>query len=256
MRVRYDRVITSGVTPFCVGKSHKRFLVHTSLVEAFPKSITQNVKDGAATIEDVDEDAFSRACEFAYTGDYSVPLPVPVSPRAQRDHDDNNAPAERGAKRWNSENLLQNLFHPLKFPALSRTIEEKLEEISAVYMPYPNDDPLEDHSEIFLTHARVYRFSNRAGWISLNTLAFYNLAHTLHDFTLFEERVTDIVGLLSFVFEESEYMESLQHLLRNYAVWHVETLMQNAAFRGLLERRPQLEKYIFRAMWDDNGAVL
>lgn len=32
--------------------------------------------------------------------------------------------------------------------------------------------------------------------------------------------------------------------------------MQNAAFRGLLERLPQLEKYIFRAMWDDNGAVL
>lgn len=37
-----------------------------------------------------------------------------------------------------------------------------------------NVDPLEDHSEIFLTHAHVYRFSKRADWISLNTLAFYN----------------------------------------------------------------------------------
>lgn len=214
------------------------------------------VKDGAAIIEDVNEDAFSCACEFAYTGDYSVPLPVPMSPGARKDHDSNDSPAQRGAKRWNSENLLQNLFHPRKFPALSRTIEEKLEDLSAVCMPYINDDPLEDHSEIFLTHARVYRFSNRPGWISLNTLAFYNLAHALHDFTLFEQRVTDIVGLLRFVFEESEYMENLQHLLRNYAVWHVETLMQNAAFRGLLERLPQLEKYIFRAMWDVNEALL
>jgi hypothetical protein len=104
-----------------------------------------------------------------------------------------------------------------------------MDDLSAGYMPYPNNDPLEDHSEIFVTHARVYRFSNRAGWISLNTLAFYNLAHALHDFTLFEERVTDIVGLLSFVFEESEYMENLQHLLQNYAVWYVEMLVQNAA---------------------------
>lgn len=112
-----------------------------------------------------------------------------------KDDDNNDAPAQRGAKRWNSENLLQNLFHPREFPALSRTIEEKLEDLSAVYMPYPNDGPLEDHSEIFLTHARVYRFSNRAGWISLNAVAFYNLAHALHDFTLFKERVTDIVGL-------------------------------------------------------------
>jgi hypothetical protein len=204
-------------------------LVHTSLVESFPKSITQNVKDGAAIIGDVNEDAFSFACEFAYTGDYSVPLPVLMSPRAQRDHSSNDEPAQRGAKRWNSENLLQNLFHPREFPALSRTIEGKMDDLSAGYMPYPNNDPLEDHSEIFVTHARVYRFSNRAGWISLNTLAFYNLAHALHDFTLFEERVTDIVGLLSFVFEESEYMENLQHLLQNYAVWYVEMLVQNAA---------------------------
>jgi hypothetical protein len=231
-------------------------LVHTSLVELFPKSITQNVKDGAATIEEVDEDTFCCACEFAYTGVYSVPSPVSMSPRMQRDHDSNDEPAQRGAKRWNSENLLQNLFHPRKFPALSRALEENIKDLPAVYMANTNVDPLEDHSGIFLTHAHVYRFSKRADWIFLNTLAFYNLAHALHDFTLFEERVTDIVGLLSFVFEESEYMESLQHLLRNYAVWHVETLMQNAAFRGLLERLPQLEKYIFRAMWDDNGAVL
>jgi hypothetical protein len=35
-----------------------------------------------------------------------------------------------------------------------------MDDLSAVYMLYINDDPLEDHSEVFLTYACVYSFSN------------------------------------------------------------------------------------------------
>jgi hypothetical protein len=52
------------------------------------------------------------------------------------------------------------------------------------------------------------------------------------------------------VFEDSEYMENMQDILRDYAAWNVEILMQNADFQRLLNRVPPLEKAIFRSMWE------
>jgi hypothetical protein len=44
-------------------------------------------------------------------------------------------------------------------------------------------------------------------------------------------------------------MENMQDILRDYAVWNLEILMQDAEFDQLLDRVPSLEKAIFRSMW-------
>jgi hypothetical protein len=103
---------------------------------------------------------------------------------------------------------------------------------------------------VFQTHAEIHRFGVRTGWLSLIVLSFYRLLRLLEKFTLFEERTGDIVQLLVFVFEDSEYMKNLEILLRDYMVWNVEILMRNPDFRSFLERNSSLEQTVFRSMWE------
>jgi hypothetical protein len=42
---------------------------------------------------------------------------------------------------------------------------------------------------------------------------------------------------------------SMHSVLRDYIVWNVEIMMQDAGFQKLLERNPSLEKEVFRSMW-------
>ena len=70
------------------------------------------------------------------------------------------------------------------------------------------------------------------------------------NFTLFEERTEDIVQLLVFVFEDSEYMGNLENMLRDYMVWNVEILTRNADFKSFLGRNLSLEQTVFRLMWE------
>lgn len=99
----------------------------------------------------------------------------------------------------------------------------------------------------FSSATRKYRLGLRTDWVSLCAWSLYRLLHLLDNFTLFDERSGDIVQLLSF--GDSEYMENMQDILQEYAVWNVEILMQDADFQRLLDRVPSLEKAIFRSMW-------
>jgi hypothetical protein len=112
-----------------------------------------------------------------------------------------------------------------------------------------NSNPRANYAEIFLSHAKVYRVGFRTDWVLLCAWSLFRLLHLLANYTLFDERTGDIVQLLKFVFEDSEYMENMQDILRDYAVWNVETLMQDADFQQLLDRVPPLEKAIFHSMW-------
>lgn len=55
------------------------------------------------------------------------------------------------------------------------------------------------------------------------------------------------MALMKFIFEETdgEDMGNMDTVLRDYALWNVETLMQDVDFRYLLDRVPSLEKGIF-----------
>lgn len=98
-----------------------------------------------------------------------------------------------------------------------------------------NANLADNYASVFLSHAEVYRFGYRTDWGSLCDRSLYWLIRSLARFKLFKERTGDIVKLLRFVFEEIEYMESLQVILRDYAAWDVETLMWDADFQQLLD---------------------
>ena len=61
--------------------------------------------------------------------------------------------------------------------------------------PHPNDDPREDYTEVFLCHARLYVFSDQFEIESLMRLTLQKLRLTLSRFSLYQERVPDIVSV-------------------------------------------------------------
>lgn len=84
----------------------------------------------------------------------------------------------------------------------------------------------------------------------------------LKHFSLYEERIRDIVLLLKFAFENIdseefeiiqdigfEGMKDIRKLVRDYTLWNLEILMRDIDFQLLLNKMPCLEKDLFRGMW-------
>jgi hypothetical protein len=124
----------SGFIDFVVGKDRKRFSIHAALASSFPKEILQPPINSQ-----VDEVVFGRCCEFVYSGNYTVPLPISNPSGSDSDQPSNRkAPPQR---RWNPIYLTKNLFHPRKVPNASALIIERLDqEISYEESPL-NTDP-------------------------------------------------------------------------------------------------------------------
>ncbi len=75
------RLIESKPFEFVVGTEKKSFSVHAEAIgkqsNALNALINNRMKEGqsrSATFDDVDEATFIRFCQFAYTGDYAVPI--------------------------------------------------------------------------------------------------------------------------------------------------------------------------------------
>jgi hypothetical protein len=230
-------MLQSGIVEFVIGKDRKRLSIHAALARAFPQKILEPPLNS-----EIDEVVFGRCCEFVYSGDYSVPLPFDRPLKSQM-------PSKNVLPRWNPASLTGNVFYPDKLRSMYAAISSRLGKELPCEERMVNTDPRADYAEIFLSHAKVYRLGLRTDWVSLCAWSLYRLLHLLDNFTLFDERTGDIVQLLSFVFEDSEYMENMQDILQEYAVWNVEILIQDADFQQLLDRVPSLEKAIFRSMW-------
>ncbi|KAF3399950.1 hypothetical protein F1880_007971 [Penicillium rolfsii] len=235
----------SGIVQFVVGKDRKQFSIHTELVSFFP---SENLR--SPIVEEIDEVIFSRCCEFVYSGDYSVPFPVYDPYGGQRRI--GIQPSKESVRRWNPANIT-NFFHPELLPRVCADLLERLDQAPKYQAKEElNTDPKHDHTEIFICHAELYRFARRMNWASLCYLSVYRLLRLLANFNLCEERTGDVVTLMKFIFEETDGadMGNMDSLLRDYAVWNVETLMQDVDFRHLLDRVPSLAKDIFRKMWE------
>lgn len=237
----------SGTVEFVIGKDRKRFSIHKALASSFPNKVLQLPINA-----EVGEIVFGRCCEFVYSGDYSVRLPASNPSGSDGGQSDNsNAMPQRLEARWNPVHLTENIFHPTNLSGAHAPVVERLDQVpwyedgSAL-----NESPADNYASLFLSHAEVYRFGYRTDWGSLCDRSLYWLLRSLARFKLFNERTGDIVELLRFVFEESEYMGRLQIILQDYIAWNVETLMQDVGFKQLLDRVPSLEKAIFRSMWE------
>ncbi|KAL4756340.1 uncharacterized protein BDW70DRAFT_145062 [Aspergillus foveolatus] len=186
----------------------------------------------------MDETTFRHCCEFAYIGDYSVP-PGPVYGNRDIDHVKECL--------FNRNNFTSNLFHPQLLPHFY-DILERYTDMRPTTQPACTD-PANDYAEILLCHARIHRYAFRSDCAALCVLSLKHITNLLEGLVLGPQQTKDVVRFLEFVYEESEFMDNLQHILGEYMVWNIEVLMQDAAFLNFLDASPDLEKMIFRRMW-------
>lgn len=105
--------------------------------------------------------------------------------------------------------------------------------------PRANLGPAEDYTEVFLSHARVYVFAEKYEIQPLKALAINQLHGTLALFTLYNERIGDIVALLRYSYANTADLEDgtkqLREMLMHYVGTEMEILIKADEFTELLE---------------------
>lgn len=88
-----------------------------------------------------------------------------------------------------------------------------------------------DYTEVILYYARLYVFTKKYNIYSLKQLSLYKLQRALTGFTLYEERVGDIVKLIRYSYlnasNHSESVNNLRLLVGHYAACVVKYLAQS-----------------------------
>lgn len=108
-----------------------------------------------------------------------------------------------------------------------------------VFQPWKNLEPYKYYTEVFLCHTQIYVFANKYNIGPLRALSLYKLQRTLAEFTLYDDRVGDIVGLMRYsyltTFDRLEAVDDLKLLVIQYAAYVIEGLAPNIKFQSLLK---------------------
>lgn len=115
---------------------------------------------------------------------------------------------------------------------------------SPPFHPRKNLETCEDYKDVFLCHARLYVFAEKYDIAPLKELSLNKLHKTLSVFTLYKERVGDIVDLMRYSYANTVHRspsdDPLRSLVIHYAACEVENLVPNSEFKALLEEPGEL----------------
>ena len=135
-----------------------------------------------------------------------------------------------------SKNSLKQCFYDRKYEIRQDTI--------TIPPPRPNQEPNENYTAVFLSHAHLYAFARNYDIPSLKTLALENLHLALDRFTLHPERTGDIIELLRYIYSSRELKEGagedMREMLRGYIGFQMDVLMKDRDFRGLMKEEEEL----------------
>lgn len=113
------------------------------------------------------------------------------------------------------------------------------------FHPRKNREPCEDYKDVFLCHARLYVFAEQWDIAPLRMLSLNKLHKTLSVFTLYHERVGDLVALMRYSYANTVHLSSspddpLRSLVIHYAACVVENLVRSSEFKALLKEPGEL----------------
>ena len=212
-------------------------------------------QQGFAILEDVDEGTFVRFIRWAYSKDYPAPEHTLVESSndtsAQRPTTETSNAGSfddigwgswtttKGKKKKNTGHsssskgsLRESFIIQYDLLSLGRSVDPSFPG------PRSNRAPEEDYTEVFLAHARMYVFAEKYDIQPLRTLALLKLHHTLSIFTLFPERVGDIMTLLKYVYmntaEAVDGNEDIRTMLAHYIGCEMETLTKDGEIKDLM----------------------
>lgn len=133
----------------------------------------------------------------------------------------------------------------VKVASKKKTMIEKFNSNSAYespttpFTPRKNTESCEDYSEVFLSHARLYVLADKYDIKELRDLSAHKIWATLKEFTLYPERMGDLVGLVRYSFQNTLEKDKLRTLLKDFCACTIEDLCKGEGFQDLICETPE-----------------
>ncbi|CZT24137.1 uncharacterized protein RCC_09854 [Ramularia collo-cygni] len=276
--LQFKSIIQCKPFRFLVGVKKYEFFVHPTLISHHSRPLSvlmngsmQEAINGYASIDDVDGDTFARFVEYLYTGEYPAAEPLLLL--------DDGAIAQQHADQVRDSALPPELQEQPVHAEQSTTMKDALpahehdpwtafsttttktrkkpmtsqqrawREFQSISFevcaarpdsaPRANQEAYEGYTDVFLSHAKIYVFADRYDINNLRSLSLQKLHNTLVQFTLFEQRVSDIASLLQYCYEHTAEREGstddLRSLITRYVCCNLESMMKDETFRRTMK---------------------
>ncbi|KAF3035606.1 hypothetical protein E8E11_001745 [Didymella keratinophila] len=235
--VPFVDLIHSDLFTFIVGKERKTFVLHSKAIAATSPQFSALVNGGlseahtrTAELEDIDPGTFDRFVKYAYRRDYTVPTwtrdegvatpddtpPTPPAPEveptvAESDPPPPDAPPVDVVPRSPSPPLdpwgsWQTSTKKRKKVTMRSNFARRVylykdqkprDALLDGFEPTSNSSADQDFTSIFLAHAQLYSLADMRLVLPFKILALHKLHSTLSSFSLYEERLGDVLELAS-----------------------------------------------------------
>lgn len=248
-----------------MGPNQREFTIYSALFThqspVFEKLVNGNFSESTEKCvqwKSVDEDTFICFWQYTHTGRYTAaspviglkleseatcepPPPSPPSPAfalfASAAAKKDETPPKKPTKREIQWNEFKNQRDSAYFGAFRST--------DGLFGPgYRSNHAHEDYTNNFLLHARIYVFAECYGIAGLMNLSLNELHGTLVRFTLYKERINDVVTLIRYCYENL-VPEPLREVVALYTACKLEKLWLSEEFHALVEAYGELSKTLF-----------
>jgi len=228
---------------------------------------------GHATWEDVSKDTFVQFAQFAYTGDYSVPillmpeavpdsvseasgegdfLPVDETEQPEMEWGSSGGWGKNKKKKRPIETSKTSILRAIEgFPSTPPPLLTSRNNYEGTCDPASEFDPLMNYAGLFTTHASLWILGDYRNIGSLKALALYKLHKTLSVFQLNSENVQAIVDLVRNAYSEEgaglgEGISGLRKMVCQYLGPNKALLCDDDGFMDLLGEGGQFVKDFFK----------
>ncbi|KAL7792872.1 hypothetical protein V8C43DRAFT_282647 [Trichoderma afarasin] len=116
------------------------------------------------------------------------------------------------------------------------------------FTPRKNTESCEDYSGVFLSHARLYVLADKYDIKELRNLSAHKIWATLKEFTLYPERMGDLVGLVRYSFQNTLEKDKLRTLLKDFCACTIEDLCKGEGFQDLICETPEFACELIKEM--------
>lgn len=197
-------------------------------------------------MEDIDKDIFVRFVRWTYSKDYparehKVAPPTPEPPPTDEFDGWGSFGSSKKKKKKKTD--------PDKGSSKEAFVSKEYDlgdnwNANPAPAPRSNKSPTEDYSDVFLCHTKLYVFAEKYDIKPLQILALKKLKETLAIYTLYQERVGDILGLLKYVYantgETKSDSDDIRAMLAHYVGCEMEILLKEGEIKELLSDNEEM----------------
>jgi hypothetical protein len=244
-----------------------------------------------AELGDIDPATFDRFVEYAYRRDYTVPTwtrdegvatpddtpPTPPAPEEEPPVPDFDPPVPDFdppvPDAYPADDLPRSPSPPLDPWGSWRTSTKKRKKVTMrdnftkhVYLhdnkkptdalidgfePTSNSSADQDFTSIFLAHAQLYTLADMRLVLPLKTLALHKLHNTLSSFSLYEERLGDVLELARYAYSQGQdrseegKLDELRELVVRYIACEPKAFSKLQEFRYLMDSEGEFAGDLF-----------